>query len=197
MPLIAWIMSAWGWRWSFVICAVPGIPLALIWWWYGRDHPQQHPHVDAGELALIQAAAPAPRVGLQIPQAPAAGGVWLRDRSVWMLVIGYGLQGYVTYIFYTWFYLYIVTVRGFDVLRAGYWASTPFVAVALMTPLGGFAADKLPIIVGERWGRRAAVFLGTGSAARGRCCYQGQGFAMLRPPSSCWDSQPDAQLSLS
>jgi ACS family glucarate transporter-like MFS transporter len=158
-PLIAWIMSAWGWRWSFVICGALGVPLAVFWWRYGRDRPEQHPHVDGSELASIQP-----------PTATAARGVaapwraWARDRSIWMLLISYALQGYVTYVFYTWFYLYIVAVRGFDVQRAGFWASAPFIAVALMTPLGGLASDKLPSMAGTRWGRRLAVFLGTGSA---------------------------------
>jgi ACS family glucarate transporter-like MFS transporter len=161
-PLIVWIMSAVGWRWSFVICALPGIPLALIWWWYSRDHPQQHPNVNAAELAVIQSAAPS--VDFQIDEVSRGERGWLRTPSIWMLVISYGFQGYVVYIFYTWFYLYIVTVRGFGLLRASYWSSIPFIAVALMTPLGGFVSDKLSVILGKCWSRRITVFLGTGGA---------------------------------
>jgi ACS family glucarate transporter-like MFS transporter len=158
-PLVAWIMSVRGWRWSFLTCGALGVPLAAFWWWYGRDRPQQHPHVNASELALIHPAAAASAHGALAPWR-----AWMRDRNVWMLLISYALQGYVTYVFYTWFYLYIVAVRGFDVLRAGFWASTPFLAVALLTPLGGLASDKLPSIAGTTWGRRLAVLLGTGSA---------------------------------
>lgn len=160
--LVVWMISKVGWHWSFAICALPGIPLALIWYWYSRDRPEQHPQVNAAELAIIHPFVSS--ADCQIDRVPTTELSWAGDLNIWMLVISYGFQGYVVYIFYTWFYLYIVTVRGFALLRAGYWSSIPFISVALMTPLGGFVSDKLSVVLGKGWSRRATVLLGTCSS---------------------------------
>jgi len=43
----------------------------------------------------------------------------------------------------SWFYLYLVNIRGFDVLRGAFFASAPFLAMAMFCPLGGWITDKV------------------------------------------------------
>jgi MFS transporter, ACS family, glucarate transporter len=159
-PLIAALMSHLGWRWPFVICGLLGAPVILAWWWYGRDRPEDHSRVSPSELAYIRLAA-----GTANPSEQRAGSFrlkpFLRERTLWALLISYFLQGYVIYIFYTWFYLYVVTVRGFTIQNGGLWASAPFVAVAFTTPLGGLASDACVRRFGCVWGRRLPAIAGT------------------------------------
>jgi ACS family glucarate transporter-like MFS transporter len=53
-PLIAALMSHLGWRWPFVLCGLLGAPAVLVWWWYGRDRPEDHPRVNRAELEYIR-----------------------------------------------------------------------------------------------------------------------------------------------
>lgn len=159
-PLIAALMSHLGWRWPFVICGLLGVPAVLVWWWYGRDRPEDHPRVGPAELAYIRLQAgtanrPEKRRG-SFKLRP-----FLRERTLWALLASYFLQGYVIYIFYTWFYLYVVTVRGFNIQTGGLWASAPFVAIAVTTPLGGLASDACVRRFGCAWGRRLPAIAGT------------------------------------
>lgn len=157
-PLVAWIMSHWGWRSAFVLSGIIGLPIAMLWGWYGRDRPSQHKGVNATELAIIGSAPDNQSYSSTLKPH-------LKNVNLWILVVSYFLQGYVTYIFYTWFYLYVVTVRHVSILQSGYWASIPFIAVALMTPLGGLFSDRIIRILDYPWGRRLPVLLGTTASA--------------------------------
>lgn len=138
-PLTAWIMVNWGWQTVFYLSATLGIGIALIWWWYARDRPEEHPAVNQAERMLIQGAtAPA-----ALTCAPVPWQTFARTPTVWWIVLSYSCLGYVAYVFLSWFYLYLVNVRGFDVLRGGLFASMPFLAMLVFCPLGGWATDRL------------------------------------------------------
>jgi ACS family glucarate transporter-like MFS transporter len=72
----------------------------------------------------------------------------------------------------SWFYLYLVNVRGFNILRGGLFAAAPFLAILVSCPLGGWATDRLAQRMGLTRGRRiiglagmvlAAVFIALGA----------------------------------
>jgi ACS family glucarate transporter-like MFS transporter len=159
-PLIATLMAHLGWRWPFALCGLLGAPVFLVWWWYGRDCPESHPRVNPAELAYI-------RRDTKSPSQPEKSygsfklAPFLGERTLWALLLSYFLQGYVIYIFYTWFYLYVVTVKGFNIQTGGLWASAPFIAVAVTTPLGGLASDACVRRFGYAWGRRVPAIAGT------------------------------------
>jgi ACS family glucarate transporter-like MFS transporter len=76
------------------------------------------------------------------------------------------MLGYVTYIFYTWFFLYLVNVRHLPVISGSYWSTAPFLAILAGAPLGGWASDRMVKRLGHPWGRRIPVFISAlGSAA--------------------------------
>lgn len=80
----------------------------------------------------------------------------LRSLSFVLLTLSYTLQGYVGYIFVFWFYLYLVDVRHFDLLRGAAWSSLPWLLSIVAIPLGGWISDR----VGGVWGRRAVPIAG-------------------------------------
>jgi ACS family glucarate transporter-like MFS transporter len=54
-PILAWSIVEFGWRVSFLFLSPLGLILAALWWWYARDHPEQHRAVNEKEIELIQA----------------------------------------------------------------------------------------------------------------------------------------------
>ena len=52
-------------------------------------------------------------------------------------------------------------MKGFNIQTGGLWASAPFVAVAVTTPLGGLASDACVRRLGCVWGRRLPAMAGT------------------------------------
>jgi ACS family glucarate transporter-like MFS transporter len=76
------------------------------------------------------------------------------------LVISYSCLGYVAYVYLSWFYLYLVNVREFGVLRGGMYASIPFLAMLVFCPLGGWVTDRLAVRYGLTTGRVVAGMTG-------------------------------------
>ena len=50
-------------------------------------------------------------------------------------------------------------------MQAGFWGATPFIAMALLAPLGGWFSDFAVDRLGKQRGRRSAVWLGLACSA--------------------------------
>ena len=146
-PITAWIMVNYGWQTAFYAAGLLGIGIALLWYWYATDRPQDHPHVNTAEAQLI-GESPTSKISPKTPWKS-----FFRTPTVWWILLSYTCLGYVAYIYMSWFYLYLVNVRGFDVLRGAFFASAPFIAMAVFCPLGGWVTDKLAHTRGVNWGR--------------------------------------------
>ena len=163
-PLIGWIMESYGWQESFYVSAVIGVLIALIWYTYSTDRPEEHPRVTPSELAKIQTPYDdSASNGEQRGKLPLL--VLVRNRNVYLLILSNFLFGYVAYIYLTWFYLYLVDVREFSILQGSFYATLPFVAITIMTPIGGLLSDRLCHFYGRKWGRRSVVMGGVSLTA--------------------------------
>jgi ACS family glucarate transporter-like MFS transporter len=79
--------------------------------------------------------------------------VILGSRNVWALTVSYFAFGYVSYIFFTWFFIYLNRVRGLDLKASAIFGMLPFLAMATFSPLGGYISDRLTKRYGKRVGR--------------------------------------------
>lgn len=156
-PLITFISLMYGWRWAFWGSALIGFAAGAVWLLVVRDRPEDHPSVSPGELAYIQAGRSARHEG------PAVRVSWLRiigDRQVALLTASYFCYGYVAYIFFSWFFVYLSTVRGLNLKSSALYATLPFLAMTLSSALGGVISDRLAARRGRRIGRCGTAFAG-------------------------------------
>lgn len=156
-PIVAWMMVNYGWQSAFYAAALVGVAIAVLWGWYATDRPEQHRGVNKEELAVIKEAPSSP-AGLPepVPQGclePVPWAAFLRTPTIWWIVLSYTGLGYVAYVYMSWFYLYLVNERGFDVLRGAFFASGPFIAITVLCPLGGWVTDRLAVSLGVNNGR--------------------------------------------
>jgi MFS transporter, ACS family, glucarate transporter len=200
-PIIASVITKFGWRASFHFCALAGVLGGLVWLWLSRDSPETHPHVNQAEVEIIAR-------GIQgggISRRPRlAWRAILRNRSVWGLTISYFCYGYVAFIFFTWFYIYLNTVRKVDVKTSSYYAMLPFIAMACCSAAGGLISDAVCRRFGLRWGRcgvaivalfAAAIFVALGataeSARSASIVLAGGAGALYLSQSSYWSVSAD------
>lgn len=151
-PLIVWIMVTLGWRAAFYIAGAVGIAVALLCYWFIRDYPNEHSWVNEAELDFIGREA---RLSSE-PRAALARTPWrllLRRSDLWLLTASYATLGYIGYIYFSWFYLYLVNVRGFSLVSGGWFSTAPFFISAAAAPLGGWLSDALSRRFGKRIGR--------------------------------------------
>lgn len=150
-PLVVALMNAVGWRKTFYLFGILGVIWAWFWWRWFRDEPSQHPQVNAGELALIEA----------------NREVHSEDRSFnWSallspnLLLVYGMyftMGYTLYFNLTWLPTYLKDVRGFTLQQAGWLSAIVLFTGGVMTYVGGKLTDYLVRRYGLKIGRSMAV----------------------------------------
>jgi len=161
-PIVASLMERSGWQAAMLATCVPGVALALFWWWSVRDTPAEHAAVSAGEIAAIGAGREA-ALGARFDWR--AVGRLLANRNVWWLTLGYLLQNYVYYFFWNWSFSYLVEGRHMTVPRSGWLAAIPLASGAAGAWLGGQWCDLLCAKLGPRWGFRALPLLALPLAA--------------------------------
>jgi ACS family glucarate transporter-like MFS transporter len=161
-PLIRWILENYGWRVSFLVSAAIGLAAGLVWYLIARDRPSEHPWVDEAEAAHIRAGLPAQMESKRVATPWAA---MLSSKDVWAISLSYFCYGYVAYIFFTWFFIYLNKVRGLDLKSSSYYGMLPFIAMAVGSPLGGVIGDSLTRRYGKRVGRCGVAAAGLGLAA--------------------------------
>jgi ACS family glucarate transporter-like MFS transporter len=155
-PLVAVLVTGFGWRQSFYMLAPVGLVAAAWWWWYGRDKPAQHRAVTPEELALIDS-------GRREKDAGATRVGWtsvLRNRDVVLLAASYFSMNYTFYIFSYWLITYLVEERGFSLLEGGLVSALPFLVGAVLAAAGGMTCDALCRRIGPRWGCRLPGIIG-------------------------------------
>jgi MFS transporter, ACS family, glucarate transporter len=169
-PLVAWMVLHLTWQGSFYVSSAFSILIALAWMRYVRDDPSKHWAVNAAELNRILEGSPL----RSQPTAPRSATMsQLRNGNLWRLVASYTLNGYVSYVFIFWFFLYMVQVRHFGQAESAWLTTVPWVLATLTTLGGGYLSDRLVTSrLGQDWGRRiipmacqtgAAVFLTIGA----------------------------------
>ena len=138
--LVSYIMKYWGWRLAMVGSTIPALIMIFV-----LRSVKEPDHSD-----------------ITIPEK--TGNIFnkkfsdifkLFNRSFTFLTISYTLQGYVGYIFVSWFYMYLIKQRHFEYINGAWMASLPWILSIFCIPLGGIFSDRLiKSKLGLTWGSR-------------------------------------------
>jgi ACS family glucarate transporter-like MFS transporter len=154
-PLLAWFILHHGWRSAFWFSAVIGVIAGAVWWWAARDTPEEDPKVSPSELNTI-------RQGItgdagDADATPAHSAIsWraiLTRRDLPALIISYFGFGYTAWIFFSWFFLYMAQVRGFNLKASALFSMLPFLSMTIGCLAGGVISDRITKTYGLRVGR--------------------------------------------
>jgi ACS family glucarate transporter-like MFS transporter len=149
-PLLTLINSSYGWRASFFFCAIVGVVAGAVWYLAARDQPHDHPWVGPAELAHIESGVEA------APSNVTAPVPWARIFSspqVWALTFSYFTFGYVIWIFFSWFFIYLADARGLTLTNSALYSMLPFAAMTVCCLTGGVLNDAIARRHGLRAGR--------------------------------------------
>lgn len=162
-PLITYVMLRYGWRVSFVVCACIGLLAGFVWYLIARNSPEEHSLVSSNELAKIKAGL-AGSTPAEVRQLVSWGRM-LRSKEVLAVTVSYFTYGYVAWIFFSWFYIYLLDARGLNLKASALYSMLPFIAMAVCSPLGGLLSDALAKSKGPRVGRSFVAVFGMSLAA--------------------------------
>ena len=127
-PLVAWLISGFGWRWMTVI-----IGFAAMLWVF--------PWLITFPATINVAKSAAPPKDPPLANTDRRGFTF--NRNLFGLCLGYFCYGYFWYLLVTWLPDYLMQVRHLPVLKAGFYAALPFLIFAVSEPVGGWIVDQL------------------------------------------------------
>lgn len=158
MPTTVWLTERWGWQSSFYVFAFLGVIWCLVWLWYGRDRPEQHPDMTMVELQKIKSDQDPPEVMNQ----PTHWREVFSNSAVWGLAVSYFFHNYLWYLYMSWLPGYLIIGRGFTLLKTGLFTTIPYIFACITMPLGGWLSDAMTKKYGPTIGRRAPIVIGLG-----------------------------------
>jgi MFS transporter, ACS family, glucarate transporter len=154
-PLVTVIILHYGWRSSFWFSALVGIVAGIVWYLTARDTPEQHSMVGETELALIRQGRENSATGVtrssgkrRVPWARIFG-----SKEMIAVTLSYFSFGYVAWVFFGWFYIYMAQARGLNLKSSALYSMLPFVGMTLGCFFGGVASDWLARRFSLRVGR--------------------------------------------
>jgi ACS family glucarate transporter-like MFS transporter len=150
-PFITWLMISYGWRESFWVSAAIGVAAAFVWYWYGRDTPEEHKDVNAEEVAYIKAGLTGGSKGAGDIAVP--WGRILTSKDVALNAFAYFCFCWVAFIFLSWFFIYVKNAYGLDLKKSALWTMLPPAMMVVGSISGGYLADRIARSRGARSGR--------------------------------------------
>jgi len=137
-PLIALLISLWGWQAAFLVPGAIGFLWLLAWQAFFYS-PAEHPTLPARERDLILA-----EVEPAAPPAPNRPWYWsLRYPEVWGLMLSRFVSDGAFYFFVFWLPIYLTNERGFNLTDIALFAWIPFLAVDIGGLAGGWVGKRM------------------------------------------------------
>lgn len=139
-PIVAWLISALSWRWSFYITGAVGLVWVGVWMSFVST-PEKTSWLPAAERKRILAE----RHGLQ-PVAQTGGVGYrglMRSPAMWGLAISQGCAVYSVYLYLSWLPNYLQTARGLSIVNSGLFTSVPFMVGGVVIILTNWIGDKI------------------------------------------------------
>jgi MFS transporter, ACS family, glucarate transporter len=146
--LIVLLTAGFGWQGALLWLSLPAFALTVLWTWYARNTPREHPAVTPDEIAELGENADEPRA----PMTWARFRAVATDRDVLLLAFSYAAMNYLFYLLTSWSFLYLVQERHLSALDSGVLAMAPPIGAAFGSTVGGFLTDWLMARFGARRG---------------------------------------------
>jgi MFS family permease len=137
--LIVAVMSVYGWRASFFVCAGLSFAWLAAWMLIFRENPQDHPRLTQEERDALPP--PKPK-GQPVPW----GRLFKRMAPV---TIVYFCYGWTLWLFLSWIPQYFLHSQNLNLSKSAFFASSVFLAGVIGDSLGGIVTDRIYTATGN------------------------------------------------
>ena len=140
MPLVAWLISEIGWRYTFGVFGAAGIIYAILWLLLFRNKPENAGIIGSREVEYI----------LKNRQQPGSENERrlpfhsiIASPAMWKNMFQYVSSNFTFYFSLTWMYPYILERFQVGLIEAGFYTSVPLIAGAAGNWLAGLMVDSI------------------------------------------------------
>lgn len=159
LALLGILISAFGWRWAFVISGSIGFIWLALWMAFFNT-PERTRWLSAPERGLILRER---NNGARADDRGEADGLLrlLRSRTLWGLALTQGCNIYAQYLFLTWLPSYLQSTRHVSITSSGWLSGVPYGGAVVLAILVGWLSDRYVKGAGVASGRRRHAVAGS------------------------------------
>ncbi|MCI1820809.1 MAG: MFS transporter [Megasphaera sp.] len=159
VPFIcAWIIQMWSWHMIFVGFMIPGLMLAVVWYFLVANRPRESrfcndaeaDYVEQGEAVVKEEIKSSYNMkwldkivrAKKVVPLSSAKEVF-RCKDMWAIAIGYFFVVGLSSVFMSWLPSYLVNVKHFAIMKTAFVAAAPFAGTVVGNFFGGWASDHI------------------------------------------------------
>jgi MFS family permease len=151
--MVVAIMGLVGWRGSFVVIGLVGFAWVIVWFWYFRDDPKDHPAITQEELDKLPLKGAKPTHAI-IPWGPLI-------KRMWPVTLTYFCYGWCLWLYLSFLPLFFKDRFMLSNDDAALFASIVYFVGAVGNTVGGIVSDTLFHRGGNvRFARLSITFVG-------------------------------------
>ncbi|MEM6376889.1 MAG: MFS transporter [Bacteroidota bacterium] len=139
LPLVAYLITDFGWRTAFVILGIVGVIWAVGWWTLFRDTPEEHPLLGQKEKDYILAN----RQKATEQTEKLRARVLFRSKNMWATIGQYFCSNFTFFFALTWLFPYLKNKYQLEAMEASWYAVAPFIAGAIGNWVAGGTVDRI------------------------------------------------------
>ncbi len=140
LPLVAFLIDAWGWRTIFYFFGLIGVLFAVLFYVFFRNKPEAHSGLSQEEKTYI--------VKHRQQEIEKKGGdlglkTMLKSKNVILVMLQYVGSNFIFFFMLTWLFPYIKGKYELSAVTTGFYAMLPFLAGAVGNWVSGFMVDAI------------------------------------------------------
>jgi MFS family permease len=143
-PLVAGLIAIVAWRGSFVVLGIASLGWAILWGWYFRDNPAEHPAITPAELAML----PKHRSRDAYKTEPVP--FFRLARRMFLVTVVYFCYGWTLWFFLAWVPQYFLHSFKLHLNNSSLFAAGVFLGGVLGDVSGGVVSDRIFEKTGDR-----------------------------------------------
>lgn len=143
-PLVAWLIAVVAWRGSFVVLGIASFGWAILWGWYFRDNPADHPGITPAEIQML----PKHRSRMAYKTEPVP--FFRLARRMALVTVVYFCYGWTLWFFLAWIPQYFLHSYKLRLGNSSLFAAGVFLGGVLGDVLGGVVSDRIFEKTGDR-----------------------------------------------
>jgi MFS transporter, ACS family, glucarate transporter len=136
--LVASLITTISWRRTFELFGIIGVIWAVLFYWWFRDQPSEHPSVNAAELALLP-----PVHETAIAHTGVPWRLIFSSPHVWLLSIQYMCLAYGWWFYINWLPTYLREARGAGIRMGALLAGLPLLLGGLGCLVSAYLVPRL------------------------------------------------------
>ena len=140
LPLVAFLIDAWGWKTIFYFFGVLGVFCAALFFFLFRNKPEEHSGISENERIYIMENR---KKNDEKEVADLLVSHILGSKNVRLAMIQYIGSNFIFFFMLTWLFPYIKDKYSLNLVDTGFYAMLPLLAGALGNWVSGYAVDAI------------------------------------------------------